>query len=90
MKNCFEVSFGHKKDINGAYLLARFRTLLLLRMRCGCFATEAELGGIDDSVWTLERQNTKEMFGNMYLYLYNTTVDLMIKGDTTKNAEVLD
>lgn len=29
------------------------RTFVLLRMRCGCFDTEVEVGGgIADSVWT--------------------------------------
>lgn len=44
------------KCMNGAYLRAMLSTLVLLRMRCGCFVTEVEEGGgIADSVWTLER-----------------------------------
>lgn len=34
---------------------AMLRTLVLLRMRCGGFDTEVEVGGgIEDSVWTLK------------------------------------
>jgi len=33
------------------------KTLVLLRMRCGCLDTEVEEGGeVEDSVWTLKRQ----------------------------------
>lgn len=32
------------------------RTLVLLRIRCGCFDTEVEVGaGMEDSVWTFEK-----------------------------------
>lgn len=37
------------------------RTLVLLRMRCGCFDTEEEVGGgTEDNVWTLEKQESKK------------------------------
>lgn len=32
------------------------RTLVLLRIRCGCLDTKEVLGGIADSVWTFEKQ----------------------------------
>lgn len=32
------------------------RTLVLLRIRCGCFDTDVEVGaGMEDSVWTFEK-----------------------------------
>lgn len=40
---------------------AMLRTLVLLRMRCGCFDTEVEVGGgMEDSVWTLETKNVQD------------------------------
>lgn len=36
------------------------RTFVLLRVRCGCFDTDVEdEGGVEDSVWTLEKKVEK-------------------------------
>lgn len=47
-----------KNHRSGAYLRAMLKTLVLLRMRCGCFDTELEEeGGVEESVWTFEKTN---------------------------------
>ena len=64
LKNCLKVSLAHtewKQVLNEAYLRAMLRTLVLLRMRGVCFDTEVGVvGGIEDSVWTLENKQIQD------------------------------
>ena len=46
------------------------RTLVLFRIRCGCFDTEVEVGGgMEDSVWTLETKTFSRFQGLKFVIL---------------------
>lgn len=57
--------------MNGSYLRAMLKTLVLLRMRCGCLDTEVELrGGTADSVWTLKKTTTSMFLMTPHVLLW--------------------
>lgn len=71
------------------------RTLVLLRMRCGCFDTEVEVGGgIEDSVWTLKTKTRTRLKSFVFLLQANkdileTELEKTIKDFPIKYREVI-